>query len=175
VSYDRGATFTDLKISDVAGTGDVFVGDYIGVAAIGGVAQPVWCDDREAGVVKTFVSPILIGGIDTATVVHSVSQSCPTPGNPRLRLQVDWMTLADMDGLDEIVVTPPGQSPIVVTVQCTSKTHQLVVYAPCVNGTWTYTIKSRKGTLVSTASGTIEDVTCISCPPLCSPSPCEFD
>jgi hypothetical protein len=175
VSYDYGSSFTELRMSDAPGSGDVFVGDYISIACEGGIAYPVWCDDRESGVVKAFTSPILIGGIDDATISAFVGHSCSGVGGPRVRFEVDWSTLATMDGLDKLTVTPPGQSPVSVTATSTSKTHQLVAYdIPCVNGDWTYVVESNKGALVSRSGTLSKSVTCITCPPPCHP-PCELE
>lgn len=175
VSYDHGSSFTEFEISDAPGSGDVFVGDYISIACGGGIAYPVWCDDRESGVVKAFTSPILIGGIDSATITTIVSQHCAGQGDPRVRFEVDWTTLATMDGLDKLTITPPGQNPVVVTASSTSKTHQLVAYSiPCVNGDWTYVVESTKGSLTSQSSVLTKTVACMSCPPPCRP-PCEFE
>ncbi len=174
-SYDRGGSFVELRISDASGTGDVFVGDYIGIACGGGIAYPVWCDDRESGIVKAFISPILIGGIDSGTISATVGQSCAGIGNPRVRFQADWATLATMDGVDKLTVTPPGQSPVTVTATSTSNAHQLILYdLPCMNGTWTYTVESNKGSLVSQSGTLTKSVTCMSCPPPCHP-PCELE
>lgn len=175
VSYDRGASFVELPISDAPGSGDVFVGDYISIACGGGVAYPVWCDDRESGVVKAFTSPILIGGIDDTSITAIVGQSCAGVGNPRVRFEVNWSTLANMEGLDELTVTPPGGAPVTVMESSTSKTHHLVIYdLPCVNGNWTYSVESNKGALSSQSNTLVKSVTCISCPPACHP-PCELE
>jgi hypothetical protein len=173
-SYDRGSTFTEMKVSDWQGSGDVFVGDYISVASGGGVAYPVWCDDRD-GHVKAYTSPVLVGGIDSSTITSIVGQNCASTGNPRVRFEVDWSTLVAMDGTDKLTVTPPGGSPQVASAASTGTSHTLVLYdLPCVNGTWAFTIESNKGAAVSKSGTLTKSVTCISCPPPCNP-PCELD
>lgn len=174
VSYDHGSTFQELRIADWQGSGDRFVGDYIGVASSGGVAYPVWCDDRN-GQSQAFVSPILVGGIESTSITPVVGHSCAGTGNPRVRFEVDWSTLVAMDGTDKLTVTPPGGSPQVASAASTGTSHTLVVYdLPCVNGTWKYVIESNKGTATSSRSDSLTSVTCISCPPPCNP-PCELD
>lgn len=62
-SYDGGATWEDFRVSDVAftptpiaGLADGYMGDYIGIAARGGMVYPIWMDNR-SGSVMTYTSP----------------------------------------------------------------------------------------------------------------------
>lgn len=178
VSYDRATTFTEFKISDASWSGDSMAGDYMGIACGGGIAYPLWCDDRESGVVKAFTSPILIGAIDAATITPIVGQSCASPGDPRVRFEVDWTTLVSMDGLDRLTVTSPNGTVYEATANSPSTNHVLVLYdLPCGSGTnhtWKYRIESNKGGAVSRSEEREKDITCISCPPPCNP-PCELE
>jgi hypothetical protein len=62
-SYDGGLTWEDFKVSDVAftpnpipGLADGYMGDYLGIAARGGMVYPVWADNR-SGIVMSYCSP----------------------------------------------------------------------------------------------------------------------
>lgn len=66
-SSDGGATWWDLKVSDVSftptpigGLADSYFGDYLGNHARAGWVYPVWTDNR-AGVAMTYVSPFVTG------------------------------------------------------------------------------------------------------------------
>jgi hypothetical protein len=63
-SNDGGATWTDMKVSDVSmtpspipGLAGGYMGDYLGIDAYNGKAYPTWADNR-TGTVMTYVSPI---------------------------------------------------------------------------------------------------------------------
>jgi hypothetical protein len=63
-SDDGGATWTDMKVSDVSttpspipGLAGGYMGDYLGIDAYGGKTYPTWCDNR-SGQVMTYVSVI---------------------------------------------------------------------------------------------------------------------
>ncbi len=62
-SFDGGETWEDLKVSDVSftpsplpGMAGGYMGDYLGIAASGGMVYPAWCDNR-TGSLLTYVSP----------------------------------------------------------------------------------------------------------------------
>ncbi len=62
-SFDAGETWEDFKVSDVAftpspipGLAGGYMGDYLGIAARGGMVYPVWPDNR-LGYMMTFCSP----------------------------------------------------------------------------------------------------------------------
>ncbi len=62
-SYDGGETWEDFRVSDVAftpsplaGMADGYMGDYLGIAARGGMVYPMWPDNR-TGDLLTYVSP----------------------------------------------------------------------------------------------------------------------
>jgi len=173
VSYDRGATFTELKVSDAPWSGNPSgANDYNGIASVGGVTYPMWCDDRD-GVLKVYTSPTLIGGIENTSIVPTITHFC-TAGSPRIRFQVDWSTLAKMEGLDKLTVTRPGGTQYTATASSTSKTHQLVIAdVGCGNGTWTYKVESNKGPHKSESAVIGVSVSCMTCPPC--PPPCELD
>jgi len=176
-SYDRGTSFgtnfSELKVSDVAWSGNSDVGEYHGIASGGGVAYPMWCDDRET-TVKTFTSPTLIGGIESTSIVPTISHFCTSSGSARLRFQADWWTVASMEGFDKLTVTRPGGPPSSVTASSTSITHQLVIESlPCINGTWTFQVESNKGVLKSQSAVINVSVSCITCPPC--PPPCDLE
>jgi hypothetical protein len=63
-SEDGGATWTDMKVSDVSttpspipGLAGGYMGDYLGIDAYNGKTYPTWCDNR-SGQVMTYVSVI---------------------------------------------------------------------------------------------------------------------
>jgi len=203
VSNDGGTTWTDIRMSD-GGPGtpptpsySAFVynrgqgNDYLGIMARGGLAYPVWTDDRDrtsetcpplphegCGTPlpwKVYTSPLLLGGIDASTIYTIIGQSCAGVGDPRVRFEVDWSTLVSMDGLDKLTVIPPGLSPINISSSSTSSTHQLVSYdLPCVTGNWAYVVESAKGLGISRSDTLYTWISCISCPPACHP-PCELE
>ena len=62
-SFDAGETWEAFKVSDVAftpsplpGMATGYMGDYLGIAARGGIVYPAWCDNR-TGSLLTYVSP----------------------------------------------------------------------------------------------------------------------
>jgi hypothetical protein len=62
-SYDGGETWEDFRVSDVAftpaplaGMAGGYMGDYLGIAARGGMVYPMWPDNR-TGALLTYVSP----------------------------------------------------------------------------------------------------------------------
>jgi len=173
VSYDRGATFAELKVGDVPWSGNSDVGEYHGVAAGGGIAYPMWCDDRET-TVKTFTSPTLIAGIESTSIVPTVTHHCAGTYTPRFNFKVDWTTLVNMDGTDKLTLTRPGGTQYIATANSTSNTHQLTISGlNCVNGTWTYQVESNKGAGVSRSAAINVVISCLTCPPC--PPPCELD
>ncbi len=64
-SHDAGETWDAFRVSDVAFTPEpmagmayFYMGDYLGIAAKGGMVYPAWCDNR-TGEVLTYVSPYI--------------------------------------------------------------------------------------------------------------------
>ncbi len=62
-SFDGGETWEDFKVSDVAftpapvpGLAGGYMGDYLGIAARGGMVYPIWADNR-LGKLMSFCSP----------------------------------------------------------------------------------------------------------------------
>ena len=77
-SDDGGATWSDMKVSDVAFTPSPipnmatgYMGDYLGITAYDGKAYPCWTDTR-LGYAMTYVSPINFV-IPHATVVYNAN------------------------------------------------------------------------------------------------------
>lgn len=65
-SRDGGATWSDMRVSDVAfqpapipGLAVGYFGDYLGIAALGGKVYPAWTDNRD-GRAMTYVSPFIL-------------------------------------------------------------------------------------------------------------------
>jgi hypothetical protein len=185
VSDNGGIDWTDVKVSNADWDGDpapingeAWAGDYIGVVAKGGLAYPVWSDDREIpDSFRAYCSPLFAGGVESASITAIVSQNCAGVGNPRVRFEVDWSTLVGTE-VDSLVVTAPT-TPNPTTYGCEKTnqgtSHQLVLYdLPCVGGTWTYRIVSKKGPAISRPGPMTKQITCISCPPPCHP-PCELE
>lgn len=158
VSRNEGVDWTDLRVSDtpwdgdppMSSFGDAWVGDYIGIAAAGGVAFPVWADDRGAShSYRLYTSPVLLGGVDPGSVTPAVGVGSSGSG---VRFQVNWNTLVATDGADRLTVTPPGGTPIVRTVASGGTSHQVVVDSiacPGSGSTWTYAVESKKGAALS--------------------------
>jgi len=62
-STDGGLTWSDFRVSDVSftpapvpGLAGGYMGDYLGISAVGGLVYPVWTDNR-SGTVLTYTSP----------------------------------------------------------------------------------------------------------------------
>ncbi len=80
-SSDGGATFNNIKVSDVSHiTSPIspfingYAGDYIGVATYGGKAYPAWMDDRN-GTWQVYVSPVCFTQLPTITGDSTVCTS----------------------------------------------------------------------------------------------------
>lgn len=65
-STDGGATWSDMRVSDVAfqpapipGMAANYFGDYLGIAALAGKVYPAWTDNRD-GRAMTYVSPFIL-------------------------------------------------------------------------------------------------------------------
>jgi PKD repeat protein len=81
-SLDAGATWDDFKVSDVAftpspipGLASSYMGDYLGISAVGSRVYPVWPDNR-SGVVMTYTSPFDLSPIPTAAFSASTITPC---------------------------------------------------------------------------------------------------
>ncbi|MCF8306604.1 MAG: PKD domain-containing protein [Ignavibacteriales bacterium] len=71
-SYDGGATWEDMKISDIAftpapisGLASGYFGDYLGISARGGYVYPVWTDNRNSRPMA-YVSPYQVSSAPIA-------------------------------------------------------------------------------------------------------------
>jgi PKD repeat protein len=81
-SLDGGATWDDFKVSDVSftpspipGLASSYMGDYLGVSAVGSRVYPVWPDNR-SGVVITYTSPFDLSPVPTALFTASTLTPC---------------------------------------------------------------------------------------------------
>ncbi|UCH84685.1 MAG: T9SS type A sorting domain-containing protein [Candidatus Latescibacterota bacterium] len=86
-SDDGGATFTNFKISESTFYPDagVFFGDYINIAAIGGVVHPIWMrmDNGVLSIWTTTISDVTGIGSGVAELVNiELMQNHPNPFNP---------------------------------------------------------------------------------------------
>lgn len=76
-SSDGGNTFLNQKVSDVShitaplGPLPGYAGDYIGIAAHGGIAYPVWMDNRGSGIWQLYISPLILTKLTTSTSASS--------------------------------------------------------------------------------------------------------
>lgn len=157
VSYDHGTTFSEVRISGAQNSGgndaDEFLGDYMGLVSAGGVAYPVWTDNRD-GDPEPYLSPVFIGGVVTDSIAVSVGPGALTN---TVRFEATWRTRVASEGLDKLTVTPHGASAIARSVaNVTSAGHAMAIDSiACVaGGNWSYVVESNKGTAVS-RSGTL--------------------
>ncbi len=81
-SSDGGQSWTDFKVSDVSftpspipGLAGGYMGDYLGISALGGKVYPVWPDNR-TGTIMTYVSPFVISANPYARFSASSSTPC---------------------------------------------------------------------------------------------------
>mgnify|MGYP006277958059 FL=1 len=72
-SFDAGNTWEDFKVSDVSftpapipGLAGGYMGDYLGIAARGGIVYPCWTDNR-GGLYMTYVSPFETNNLERPT------------------------------------------------------------------------------------------------------------
>jgi hypothetical protein len=77
-SSDAGATWSELRVSDVAftpapipGMAFGYMGDYLGIAARGGQVYPVWTDNR-TGQTLSYTSPFTCGCADNLVITANV-------------------------------------------------------------------------------------------------------
>ncbi|MBM3405463.1 MAG: exo-alpha-sialidase, partial [Bacteroidetes bacterium] len=93
-SGDGGATWEDMKVSDVSFTPSPipylatgYFGDYLGITALGGKAYPCWTDNR-SGHAMTYVSPIeLIPPLNRDVIVyedHGLNDATYGNGNGKM-------------------------------------------------------------------------------------------
>jgi PKD repeat protein len=85
-SADGGITWEDFKVSDVAftpspipGLAGGYMGDYIGITALGSRVYPAWPDNR-SGTVITYTSPFNLSPVTTAR--FAAANTLPCLGNP---------------------------------------------------------------------------------------------
>ncbi len=150
VSYDRGSTFNELKVSDASWTGDRppgsapgSAGDYIAVAAGDGVAYPVWADSRQDSTqMKAYTSPIQLYGI----VQSSISTSHSVDAGMVLNLTASWSTNLWSDGEDSVALISPSNVNYKPTATPSSATtsHSVSTTCTCESGYWTYTVMSTR-------------------------------
>ncbi len=82
VSTDGGTSWEDFKVSDVSftpapipGLAGGYMGDYLGISAMGGKVYPVWPDNR-SGAMLTYVSPFTVSAAAYARFWASDRQTC---------------------------------------------------------------------------------------------------
>lgn len=131
-SDNGGATWTDMKVSDVAmtpspipGLASGYMGDYLGIDIYNGKVYPGWCDNR-SGQVMTYVSPIdLI--LPAPKLVHDAHQVNDTAyGNgdgvmsygDTILLGVKIKNIGTLDA-DNVVVTLKTSSPYITILDTT--------------------------------------------------------
>ena len=143
VTENHGATWTDVKVSDVGWNGAQSNDyDFIGVGSGDGRAFPGWSDNREGGF-RPYTSPLLLWGV---TVSHTIEA---LPDNV-FRLTVTWTSNVRADAGDSFVLTPPPgislvESPV-LTISGDGKTHTATYTGPCVpsGASWNYVLSSRR-------------------------------
>jgi hypothetical protein len=155
--------------------------------ARGGVAYAFWTDDRDrspgdscppplhpgctsgpAKPWKVYTSPLLLGGVVQESVAATVSHFCQDPG-PRVLFDITWSTLVATDGPDTVVVKDPNGATYTGAAASGGTWHHVTVTAPCLVGTWIYTVESNKGAAVSRSGELLKYVgSCLSCAP-CRP------
>jgi PKD repeat protein len=81
-SSDGGDTWEDFKVSDVSftpapipGLAGGYMGDYLGIAAVGGRVYPTWTDNR-SGVTMTYVSPFDLSPLPNANFSAGSTTPC---------------------------------------------------------------------------------------------------
>ena len=81
-SNDGGLTWEDFKVSDVAFTpaaipnlADGYMGDYLGISAVGSKVYPTWTDNR-SGTAMTYVSPFILTYLPFANFTASTTTPC---------------------------------------------------------------------------------------------------
>ncbi|MEJ2720825.1 MAG: glycosyl hydrolase, partial [bacterium] len=85
-SDDGGETFTNFRISESSfePNGLIFFGDYINIAAIGGMVHPIWMrmDGGDLSIWTTTISDVTGIGHDVARADVELMQNYPNPFNP---------------------------------------------------------------------------------------------
>jgi PKD repeat protein len=81
-SLDGGLTWEDFKVSDVAftpapipGLASSYMGDYLGISAVGSRVYPTWTDNRN-GTTLTYTSPFDLSPLPTALFTASKTAPC---------------------------------------------------------------------------------------------------
>ncbi len=81
-SSDGGQTWEDFKVSDVAftpapipGLASSYMGDYLGISAVGSRVYPTWTDNR-SGVTLTYTSPYDLSPLPTANFTSNTISPC---------------------------------------------------------------------------------------------------
>jgi PKD repeat protein len=81
-SADGGLTWEDFKVSDVAftpapipGLASNYMGDYLGISAVGSRVYPTWTDNR-SGTTLTYVSPFELSPVPTANFNANSTVPC---------------------------------------------------------------------------------------------------
>jgi hypothetical protein len=131
-SSDGGATWTDMKVSDVSmtpspipGLAADYMGDYLGIDAYNGKAYPTWADNR-TGKVLTYVSPIdlIIPAPNLVHDAHLVNDTAYGNGDglmsygDTILLGVKIKNVGTMDA-DNVIVNIRSMSPYVTFIDTT--------------------------------------------------------
>jgi PKD repeat protein len=81
-SSNGGTTWEDFKVSDVSftpspipGLASSYMGDYLGINAVGSKVYPTWTDNRN-GTTLTYTSPFSLSPIPTAVFTASTTAPC---------------------------------------------------------------------------------------------------
>jgi hypothetical protein len=132
ISDDGGATWEDMKVSDVAFTpspiplmASGYMGDYLGIDAYNGMAYPCWTDNR-LGYCMTYVSPIEIV-IPKSTIVYDAKTlNDATYGNNNGKMdfgETELLSLAMKNtgtkAADSVWVTLQTESPYITITDST--------------------------------------------------------
>lgn len=150
-SQDRGQSWTEIRVSDAGWNGDVPLSgyDYIGIAAGGGRAYPVWSDNRvdpAADSLRAFVSPIQLALVLQNTLAVSFVNN---PGET-VTFTATWGTNRQASLGDKLYLISPSPSsqeytsPVCSTCTADGLAHTVDFEVPCETGYWTYWVSSRR-------------------------------
>jgi hypothetical protein len=149
-------SWTEFKVSDTHWTTAAHPGvgtyDYIGIAAAGGHAYPVWSDDR-TGAFRPYTSEFVLGGVIQSSIQHTIVSNGPAL---ELTVRANWNTTMATSGTDSdsFVLTSPTN--VVYTGSATpgspGTSHEVTQTCTCEPGHWKYVVKSTRPGLTSCAS-----------------------
>jgi hypothetical protein len=142
VSDDEGSSWSEIVVSDDDWSPDTSIGyDYIGVAAGDGRAFALWSDDR-TGVMRAYVSRILLWGVEQ----DSVSISEPVFSGSDMTVTATWTTNLAATVDDRLTLISPNDS--IVSPFCSTcadtTSHSVTMTVPCEPGMWKYTASSER-------------------------------